>query len=91
MQNFSAMGRYISFWSFQFDTVRFLNSFCSFPKIFKFGFGQTPEGLANLMRTVERKPSETAEQMRHRVYSRLYGIMWVSDYLLNVKFHISEK
>ncbi|KAM7434279.1 hypothetical protein ABFA07_015629 [Porites harrisoni] len=28
------------------------------------------------MRTVERKPSETAEQMRHRVYSRLYGIMW---------------
>ena len=56
-----------------------------------FRFGQTPEGLANLMRTAERKPSEMAKQMRHRVYSRLYGIMWVSDYLLNVKFPVSKK
>ena len=56
-----------------------------------FRFGQTPEGLANLMRTAERKPSEMAKQMRHRVYSRLYRIMWVSDYLLNVKFPVSKK
>ena len=55
-----------------------------FPGTLTFRFGQTPEGLANLLRTAERKPSETAEQMRHRIYSRLYGVMLVSDYFLNV-------
>ncbi|CAH3131949.1 unnamed protein product [Porites lobata] len=51
----------------------FLNFYAEFGRN---RFGKTPQGLTNLLRTAGRKPGEIAERMLHRIYSRLYKIMW---------------
>ena len=57
----------------------FLNSYVAF----FIRLGKTPEGLRGVLRQ-ERKPLETAEAIRHRIYSRIFGIMWVSEFIFIV-------
>ena len=53
--------------------------------------GKAPEGLCRMLRGTERKPGESAAQMWHRIYSRIYGIMWVSKcfFLLRILININ--
>ena len=49
-------------------------------RLFIARLGKAPEGLCQMIRKTERKPGESTAQMRHRIYSRIYGIMWVSEF-----------
>ena len=57
----------------------FLNSYIAF----FIGLGKRPEGLYGVL-PEERKPLETTEAIRHRIYSRIFGIMWVSEFIFIV-------
>ncbi|KXJ06975.1 hypothetical protein AC249_AIPGENE20647 [Exaiptasia diaphana] len=59
------------------DSTRTENALLTFNAEFvKKGLGSAPDGLLQLLRSYKLKVDESPNQMRHRIYKRLWCIMW---------------